>query len=202
MLKYESVPKAPKYSDAVASGDYIIVTIKNYKSHENSQFFFPLNNATYVSGPNGAGKSNIYYAIEWALYRKKNDRIHFDDIAGSSVVVKLEIGSDITVIRKACPNTIYIKHGDNEYTENEAEDAIVKLFGTHKMWKFCSSYDDRVNQFVALSPAQRIEVLNELVGNDEGVKKRISEIVTKVKNEKEKANAAQPGSGMRSKTWT
>ena len=165
------------------------VIIKGFLSHAKSRFEFPLGLSTHIRGQNGSGKSDIYRAIRWALYASKSDNVH--PIGTSNCVeVKLYIGDNIFIKRTAVPNTIYLRHGTKtkdkaeikKYTGLDAVTMIEQLFGTKKHWQLCSHISSHIHPFISASGPQRVEMLNDLIGSDENIKKILATLTYESKS--------------------
>jgi ABC-type Mn2+/Zn2+ transport system ATPase subunit len=168
----------------------ISLRIEGFRSHKQLKVFFPEKSSVYVCGPNGSGKSDIYRAIKWVLFPKKNDKVH---PIGTSTTVKVTLkvistNNNIKVMRTVLPGTVEVKYNKKKYKGPDAENMITTLFGNKKVWNLTSYVEAGLHPFVIANNQQRAVILNEFIG-DEKAKENISTILSETKSKLKTLNA-------------
>ena len=173
--------------NVVTIGDETLtLKLKGFRSYENGSCTLPLYQSSHIRGPNGSGKSDLYKAIRWALFSKKNDKVHPIDSPGQKVSVRLmfQMKEGLSIIlRTACPGYLMFKHLGKKYENEDAETMIHSVFGSRKKWDLCSHIEENVHSFISASAPMKLEMLNDLIGNTEEAKKKASAIVLETKAE-------------------
>jgi energy-coupling factor transporter ATP-binding protein EcfA2 len=192
-LSLESSPESSPES-------FITVKLQGFKFYRGTKTYrFPRFKTSYICGNNGTGKSSIYRAIQWAIFPKKNDKVHPFGTS-KQVLVKVSFGSDLIITRTATPGTIQVTHAGTKYRGEDAESLIAKLFTSAKIYKMCVNRNTCVHPFIDATGPQRVELLNEMVGNKEALKKKLAGKFSKARAETDKADLAYTKERTRYKT--
>lgn len=196
----EDLSESLESEDEKKNKEYITVKMKGFKFYRRTKtFYFPRYKTTYICGNNGSGKSSIYRAIQWAIFPKKNDKVHPFG-TNKQVYVKVSFGSDLTITRTATPGTIQVTYGGNKYKSEDAEVVIAKLFNSSKIYKTCVSRNTCVHPFINATAPQRVEMLNEMIGNKEQLKKKLAAKFSAARSETDKVELSYTKERTRYKT--
>lgn len=155
--------------------------LRGFRSHNLSTWSFELGGSNYITGDNGSGKSDIYRAITWAIYGENEDNVYQ---AGNKaqVVVKLQY-RNCTIRRQANSRSLYVTIDGIKSKGLEAQANLVRYFGTPEKWHLASyiTQDSAAHAFIMARPEERMNVINRLIGNDEGAKTRIDTLLRDAK---------------------
>jgi hypothetical protein len=91
---------------------------------------------------------------------------------------ELSFGNDVKIKRSYGPNLLEVFYENNNYTGDEAQKIINKIFGNH-FDTISYIEQDNYDSFVFKSPSEKFEFLEELLLKEHGIDK----IVLRVKNE-------------------
>ena len=178
---------AEEISGEAVDAGYITVKLRGFKIYTGSKTFrFPRYKTFYICGDNGTGKSTIYRAIQWAIFPKKNDKVHPFE-TNNQVLVKVSFGKELVIRRTVLPNSISVTHLGVKYVGDEAESLIARLYSSSKIYKMCISRNSCTHPFIAATAPQRVELLNEMIGNGEEVKKKVNNKLNVAKAASEKS---------------
>lgn len=137
----------------------VVLRLEGFRSHHSTKVTLPAGLTTYICGPNGSGKTDLYRAIRWVLFAKKNDKIH--PLETSTVVrVSLRIGG-MRIVRTGLPDTILVQREGKTYHGEEAETIIRSVFGTREAWELSSS-SRGIHPYITANSQKRLEILNEI----------------------------------------
>lgn len=168
----------------------VVLRLEGFRSHHSTKVTLPAGLTTYVCGPNGSGKTDLYRAIRWVLFAKKNDKIHPLD---TSTVVRVSLRiAGMRVVRTGLPDTILVQRDGRTYQGEDAETIIRSVFGTREAWELSSS-SRGIHPYITANSQKRLEILNEITEEAKArdiivtlVAKFKSEVkVLKAKHEKE-----------------
>jgi len=157
------------------------VELQGFRSHHSSFWIFDIGESNYVRGDNGAGKSDIYRAITWAIYGKSTN-IYMPGNK-QTVVVKLKY-LNISIRRQALPNSIVVTLDDKKSTGLEADRILLDYFGSREKWDLATYITQASSHnFITARAEERMNIINRLTGNEEGVRAKIDGLIKDAKVE-------------------
>lgn len=134
----------PSYSDEERAKN-IILKLNNFRTYADAEIKIPLNSVTLINGPSGSGKTTIFEAVMFILYNSVKGPEGF----GTKKCWAWLFFGDLIIYRQKDPQLLKVwKRGDNgglggaigyhEYTQEEAQGLINRVFGSNDIFGGCS----------------------------------------------------------------
>lgn len=148
--------------------------LTNFRCWVDKEIEIPFLGCVLLNGNSGNGKTTILNGILWTITGKLKKVSTF-----GKKFCKTEIQiEDVKITRTHSPSLLEVFYNNVNYTGEEAQKIINKIFGNH-FETISYIAQDSSDSFVFKSPSEKFEFLEELLLKEQGIDK----IVSRVKNE-------------------
>lgn len=151
----------------------MIITLKNFMSHDATTFELPDTGLVQVTGPNGAGKSAIIEAFSMAIWGRgtRSSKWHpwRPDQAGAATIedgtIKVTRSRTASGTKKLSWDLIAMPETYDYDTTSKGQEALEAIVGSFDAWRRTSVFSSAdAAHFTLATDAERKELLEELLG--------------------------------------
>jgi len=134
------------------------LSIKNFRSHDSSEFIFEKNKIILIDGVSGSGKSTIFNSIYWCLYGSMQ---HIFNNNKDKLSVEIEFGN-LKITRKKKPDILIVEIDDKKYEDDVAQEIIIHYFGSKELWlASCYLKQGERNNLLCSTNSEKLKLIEE-----------------------------------------
>lgn len=139
------------------------ITLENFRCHTKTTFELPDKGLVALSGKKGKGKTSLLQGIVFALFGECSVKPLTHGSKNCKVTLEYKCMYIVRSFRPT-PHRLFLRWGEEEYTENTAQSIIEKVIGLNYEEFMASSYivQRSHNSVVSMTPADQLRFIEKL----------------------------------------